>query len=83
MLKSLKIEFEWKRGTSALLRRIQTLAKNQTLSVRQYKVLRRIRTKERVLKSKLDLGEIADLFPGKTMATLKSALEDLENKKVF
>ena len=83
MLKDLKHQFNWKRGTAALLRRIQALAKNQTLSVRQYKVLRKVRTKERVLKTKLDLGKIADLFPGKTMSTLKSALEDLENKKIF
>ena len=79
----MKHQFDWKRGPTALLRRIRALSKNQTLSVRQYKVLRKIRTKERVLKTKLDLEEIAFLFPGKTISTLKSALEDLGNKKIF
>ena len=83
VLQSLKKQVKWKRKASAMLRRIHTLSKSQTLSVRQYKVLRKLRTKERVHKMKVGLEEIADLFPGKSMSTLKCALEDLSNRKIF
>ena len=83
VLQILTAQLKWKRRASILLQRIRDIAKNQSLSVRQYKILRKLRTRERVQKMKLDLEEVADLFPGKTMATLKSAVEDLANKKIF
>ena len=83
VLQILTAQLKWKRRASILLQRIRDITKNQSLSVRQYKILRKLRTRERVQKMKLDLEEVADLFPGKTMATLKSAVEDLANKKIF
>ena len=83
VLQILTAQLKWKRRASILLQRIRDITKNQSLSVRQYKILRKLRTRERVQKMKLDLEEVADLFPGKTIATLKSAVQDLANKKIF
>ena len=81
VLKDLKYQVQWRRRASAMLQRIRMLAKDQSLSHRQCNELRRLAIKARMSKKKLVVEDIAYMFPGKPVATLKSWLNDWKNKK--
>ena len=81
VLKDLKYQVQWRRRASAMLKRIRMLAKDQSLSIRQCIVLRRLVAEARRSKKKLVVEDIAYMFPGKSIATLQSWLNDFKNKK--
>ena len=81
VLIDLKYKLHWKRRISAMLNRIRMLVKDQSLSVRQHKILRRLAAQARKNKTKLVVEDIAEIFPGKSTATLKSSLNDLEHEQ--
>ena len=81
VLLDLKHKLHWKRRTSAMLKRIQMLAKDQSLSVRQRIMLRRLFAKAKKNKTNLVVEDIAHMFPGKSIATLESGLNDLEHEQ--
>ena len=81
VLIDLKYKLHWKRRISAMLKRIRMLVKDQSLSVRQHKILRRLAAQARKNKTKLVVEDIAEIFPGKSTATLKSSLNDLEHEQ--
>ena len=81
VLKDLKYQLNWRRRASAMLKRIRMLAKDQSLSTRQCIVLRRLVAQARRSKTKLVVEDIAYMFPGKSIATLQSWLNDFKNKK--
>ena len=79
ILLSLKYRLHWRRRTSAMLKRIQMLAKNQSLSVRERMALRKFVIKARKNKAELVVEDIAYMFPGKSTATLESDLNNYKN----
>ena len=81
VLKDLKHKLHWRRKVSAMLRRIKMLAKDQSLSIRQSIQLRQHLIKSKKNKTKLVVEDIAYMFPGKSIATLQSWLNDFKNKK--
>ena len=80
VLKDLKAQVHWRRRTSAMLKRIQMLGKNQSLSVRQRKLLKTLVARANKNKTELVLEEIADMFPGKSISTLESGLNELTHQ---
>ena len=50
---------------------------DQTLSVRQMNALKKLKIKSIKENQELVLEDVADMFPGKTISTLQSALDDL------
>ena len=81
VLLDLKHKLHWKRRTSAMLKRIQMLAKDQSLSVRQRIILRRLVAKAKKNKTELVVEDIAHMFPGKLITTLEFGLNDLEQEQ--
>ena len=80
VLNDLKAQVHWRRGILAMLKRIQKLAKDQSLSVRQKHMLRRLVGKAEKNNTELVVEDIADMFPGKLISTLESGLNDLKNQ---
>ena len=81
VLEDLKYRIHWRRKTSAMLKRIKMLAKDQSLSVRQCIMLRQLLIRSMKNKTKLVVEDIAYMFPGKLITTLESGLDDLKNKQ--
>ena len=81
VLEDLKYRLHWRRKTSAMLKRIKMLAKDQSLSIRQRIMLRRLVAKAKKNKTKLVVEDIAHMFPGKLITTLESSLNDLEHEQ--
>ena len=81
VLEDLKYRIHWRRKTSAMLKRIKMLAKDQSLSVRQCIMLRQLLIRSMRNKTKLAVEDIAHMFPGKLITTLESGLNDLKNKQ--
>ena len=79
VLIDLKYKLHWKRRISAMLNRIKMLAKDQSLSVRQRIMVRRQVAKAQKNKTKLVVEDIAHMFPGKSIATLESCLNDFKH----
>ena len=75
ILINLVSQLNWRSDTQSLLKRIQSLAKDQTLSVRQIYMLKRLKRKAKQQKKEFSLEDIVDSFPGKSISTLQSALE--------
>ena len=67
----------WRGDVQSLLKRIQTQGRDQTLSVRQIKLLKKLNTKAIEEKKVFSLENVADSFPGKSISTLQSALENI------
>ena len=67
----------WRGDVQSLLKRIQSQGRDQTLSVRQIKMLKKLNTKAIEEKKVFSLENVADSFPGKSISTLKSALENI------
>ena len=68
----------WRNDTQSLLKRIQTLAKDQTLSVRQINMLKKLKVKAIEENQEFWLENVIDSFPGKSITTLQSALENIQ-----
>ena len=68
----------WRSDTKSLLKRIQSLAGDQTLSVRQMITLKRFDSKAKIEKRDFELEDVVDSFPGKSISTLQSALEKIQ-----
>ena len=81
VLEDLKYRLHWRRKTSAMLKRIKMLAKDQSLSVRQCIMLRQLLIRSMRNKTELVVEDIAYMFPGKLITTLESGLNDLKNKQ--
>ena len=60
-----------------MLKRIVRLAKNQKMSVREIKLLKKLKRKAKKTKLPLNLEEIVHMFPGKLVSTLESYLSSL------
>lgn len=73
IISRLSICFRWKRNVKTMLKRIQRLGKNQTMSVRQSNLLSKLIRDAG--DEALNLDEIIHMFPGKTIETLRSHLE--------
>ena len=67
----------WRGDTQSLLKRIQNLGKDQSLSVRQMYTLKRLKKRASREKKEFSLEDVVDSFPGKSISTLKSALEKI------
>ena len=67
----------WRGDAQSLLKRIQSQGRNQTLSVRQIKMLNKFKIKAIKEKKEFILEDVAYSFPGKSISTLKSALEKI------
>ena len=67
----------WKGDTQSLLKRIQSQGRDQTLSSRQINTLKKFIKKANRQKKEFSLEDVADSFPGKSIATLQSALENI------
>ena len=67
----------WRGDVQSLLKRIQSQGRDQTLSVRQIKMLKKLNTKAIEEKKVFSLENVADSFPGKSISTLQSALENI------
>ena len=80
VLKDLKAQVHWRRKTSAMLKRIQMLGKDQSLSVRQRILLKKLVALANKNKTELVLEEVADMFPGKSISTLESGLNELTHQ---
>ena len=65
----------WRSDTQSLLKRIQSLARDQTLSVRQIQMLKKFKKKAIKQKKDFSVEDVADSFPGKSISTLQSAFE--------
>ena len=68
----------WRSDTKSLLKRIQSLAGDQTLSVRQMNMLKKLKVKAIEENQELSLEDVVDSFPGKSISTLQSALEKIQ-----
>ena len=64
-------QHNWKRNTHMMLKRIQSLGKNQAMSVREQQLFARLNKKAKKENKALKLEEIAHLFPGKSISTLE------------
>ena len=71
MLLELVNQHNWKRNTHTMLKRIQSLGKNQAMSVREQQLFARLNKKAKKENKALKLEEIAHLFPGKSISTLE------------
>ena len=80
VLKDLKYKVDWERKTSAMLKRIRMLVKDQSLSVRQRHMIRKLVINAKNNKTKLVMKDIACMFPGKSIKTLECCQEFYENK---
>ena len=78
ILLNLVSQMNWRNDTQSLLKRIQTLAKDQTLSVRQINMLKKLKVKAIEESQEFSLENVIDSFPGKSIATLQSALENIQ-----
>ena len=67
----------WKGDTQSLLKRIQSQGRDQTLSSRQINMLKKFIKKANRQKKEFLLEDVADSFPGKSISTLQSALENI------
>ena len=67
----------WRGDIQSLLKRIQNLGKDQSLSVRQIFTLKRLKKRANREKKEFSLEDVVDSFPGKSISTLKSALEKI------
>ena len=56
---------------------MKNLVSDQTLSVRQMNALKKLKIKSIKENQELVLEDVVDMFPGKTISTLQSALDDL------
>ena len=72
---NLAFQINWKGDTQSLLKRIQSLGRDQKLSVRQIYTLKRLRREAKREKKEFLLEEVADHFPGKSISTLQSAFK--------
>ena len=68
-------QYNWKRNTDTMLKRIQYLGKNQTMSVRELKLFRRLNKKAKKENEAFNLEEIANQFPGKLASTLQKHMK--------
>ena len=68
----------WKNDTQSLLKRIQSLAGDQTLSVRQMNMLKKLKVKAIEENQELSLEDVVDSFPGKSISTLQSAFDNIK-----
>ena len=65
----------WRSDTQSLLKRIQSLARDQTLSVRQIHMLKKLKKKAIKQEKEFSVEDVVDSFPGKSISTLQSAFE--------
>ena len=68
-------QMNWRGDTRSLLKRIHSLTRDQTLSIRQIYDLRRLKRKAIQNKKEFKLEDVVDSFPGKSISTLQSALK--------
>ena len=68
----------WKNDTQSLLKRIQSLSRDQTLSVRQINMLKKLKVKAIEENQELSLEDVVDSFPGKSISTLQSAFDNIK-----
>ena len=68
----------WKSDAQALLKRIQSLSRDQTLSVRQINLLKKLKVKAMEENQELSLEDVVDSFPGKSISTLQSAFDNIQ-----
>ena len=77
ILNALVNKINWRRDADAMLKRIRTLSKKQTLSVRQIETLRRLSHQAMLNNEKLIADNIIDMFPGKSTATLTLYIDQI------
>ena len=71
-------QMNWKNDTQSLLKRIQSLSRDQTLSVRQINLLKKLKVKAIEENQELSLEDVVDSFPGKSISTLQSAFDNIQ-----
>ena len=72
ILFELVYKYNWKRNTRTMLNRIRSLSKNQEMSVRERRQFERLRKDAKKKNKPFIIEEIAHLFPGKLVSTLKA-----------
>ena len=77
ILNTLVNTIDWRRDADAMFKRIRTLSKNQTLSVRQIGTLKRLSQQAMKNNEELTVKSIIHLFPGKTTTTLKLCIDQI------
>ena len=68
---------DWKRDILTLIKRIKMLVKDQSMSVRQNNLIRKLFRESQKKNIELDFESIMDSFPGKSIETLKSRVKKL------
>ena len=77
VLNTLVNRLQWRRGSDTLLKRIRTLSKNQTLSIRQEKTLKRLIQQAKLTKQEISIDNILNLFPGKSVSSIKAYIDQI------
>ena len=77
ILNTLVDKLQWRRDADTLLNRIRALSKKQTLSGRQVKALKKWIKQAKANKEDLSVESVADLFPGKSTASIKSHFDKI------
>ena len=72
---NLSFQINWRGDTQSLFKRIQSLGRDQTLSVRQIYTLKRFKRRAKQQKKEFKLEDVVDGFPGKSISTLQSAFQ--------
>ena len=70
-------KLQWRRDAFTLLNRIRALSKKQTLSGRQVKALKKWIKLAKANKEELSIESVADLFPGKSMTSIKAHFDQI------
>ena len=70
-------KLQWRRDADTLLNRIRALSKKQTLSERQVKALKKWIKQAKAKKKDLSVESVADLFPGKSTASIKAYFDQI------
>ena len=78
ILESIADKLKWKREPSMLLKRVQTLGRDQSISVRQKHLLRKLYYQTVRQKQVFTIEGISDMFPGKLISTLELAFEKIK-----
>ena len=78
ILMNLAFQMNWRGNNQSLLKRIQGLGRDQTLSTRQMNLLRKLKNKANRENKEFSLRDVVDSFPGKSISTLQSALDNIQ-----
>lgn len=71
------LEVNWHQGIEQLLKRMQKTIQNQSLSVREVKLLRKLLRSHKGDVMNLDINDLMYHFPGKGTSLIQNAVKDM------